>query len=80
MDTKILVYSDLHLEFSDFAPSSSDFDVVVLAGDIGVGTQGVKWAIRNFEDKPVVCICWQPRILRTRPAWSDAREQGTRRR
>ena len=57
MDTKILVYSDLHLEFSDFAPSSAEFDVVVLAGDIGVGTQGVEWAIRNFEDKPVVYIC-----------------------
>lgn len=57
MDTKILVYSDLHLEFSDFAPSSAEFDVVVLAGDIGVGTQGVEWAIRSFEDKPVVYIC-----------------------
>ena len=32
---KLLVLSDLHLEFSDLAlPAGLDFDVAVLAGDI----------------------------------------------
>ena len=54
---KILVYSDLHLEFSDFTVPTSGFDAVVLAGDIHVGDRAVRWAHRNFDDVPVIYIC-----------------------
>ena len=54
---KILVYSDLHLEFSDFSVPCTGYDVVVLAGDIHLGDQGIKWAQTSFPDTPVIYIC-----------------------
>ncbi len=53
---KLLVLSDLHTEFSDFEPPDTDADVVVLAGDIGVGAGGIDWAARQFPDAPVVYV------------------------
>ncbi len=38
---KLHVLSDLHTEFADFSPPGTDADVVVLAGDIGVGLGGI---------------------------------------
>lgn len=52
---KIQIYSDLHLEFSEFVPSPIDADLVILAGDIGVQAKGVKWANEAFEC-PVVYV------------------------
>ena len=52
---KIHLLSDLHLEFQDWTPPATDADVVVLAGDIHLGTRGVDWAARHF-DKPVVYV------------------------
>jgi len=52
---KIHVMSDLHLEFASFAPPVSAADVVVLAGDIGIGTEGIRWAKANFE-MPVIYV------------------------
>ena len=54
---KILIYSDIHLEFSHFEVPSSGYDAVVLAGDIGLGSEGAKWAVQSFPDKPVIYIC-----------------------
>lgn len=52
--------SDLHTEFDrggpEFVPPKVDCDVVVLAGDIGLGSKGVEWAARHFPDKPVIYI------------------------
>lgn len=53
---KILLYSDVHLEFSSFEASTCDYDVVILAGDIGVGTQGVEWALAAFDNTPVIYL------------------------
>lgn len=53
---KILVFSDLHLEFGPFTPGECHADVVVLAGDIHLKTRGVEWAIETFKDKPVLMI------------------------
>jgi Icc-related predicted phosphoesterase len=53
---KLHVLSDLHLEFADFAPPATGADVVVLAGDIGVGMAGLEWAARRFADRPVVYV------------------------
>ena len=53
---KLHVLSDLHTEFSDFDPPDTDVDVVVLAGDIGVGAGGIEWAAREYRDVPVVYV------------------------
>ncbi len=54
---KILIYSDLHLEFADYCAPAADYDVVILAGDIHLGADGVHWARREFPDVPVIYIC-----------------------
>jgi len=53
---KILIYSDLHLEFKGFEPPQVEADLVVLAGDISVRCQGVEWANRVFSC-PVIYVC-----------------------
>ena len=53
---KLHVLSDIHTEFDDFDPPETDADVVILAGDIGVGTAGLEWAVRRFPDKPVIYV------------------------
>lgn len=53
---KLHILSDLHTEFADFTPPHTDADVVVLAGDIGVGEGGIEWAARHFADVPVIYV------------------------
>jgi len=56
---KLYVVSDLHLENAGFAPDPavvSAADVVVLAGDIHPGVEGVAWARSTFPDKPIVLV------------------------
>ncbi|GAB6067106.1 metallophosphoesterase family protein [Methylothermus subterraneus] len=43
---RIQYFSDLHLEFGDFQLPEVDADVVVAAGDIGIGLQGLNWLAR----------------------------------
>lgn len=56
---KLLILSDLHVEFSPFVPdpvATAAADVVVLAGDIHKGSQTAHWARKTFADKPVVLV------------------------
>lgn len=53
---EIRILSDLHLEFQHWVPPKVDADVVVLAGDIHVGIQGVEWERRHSALSPVVCV------------------------
>lgn len=56
---KLLVLSDLHVEFAPFVPEQVAWaaaDVVVLAGDIHTGVQGMAWARQAFADKPIVYV------------------------
>ena len=56
---KMLVLSDLHVEFTGFKPApvaTAAADVVVLAGDIHTGTNGILWARQTFPDKPIVYV------------------------
>lgn len=44
---KIQIFSDIHIEFRGDKPfqiPEADSDLVVLAGDIGVGVEGIEWA------------------------------------
>lgn len=45
---KVLVLSDLHIEFEPYLMPSVDVDLVVLAGDIHKGIRGVQWANGAF--------------------------------
>jgi predicted phosphodiesterase len=53
---KLHILNDLHIEFEDFAPPVTDAEVVVLAGDIGVGMGGLRWAQARFPDRPVIYV------------------------
>jgi len=66
---KIHILSDLHNEFLRGRSTSpehiwkgeipvTDADLIILAGDIDVGTKGIEWAIRESErlDKPIIYI------------------------
>lgn len=52
---RIRVLSDLHLEVRAFDPPKVAADVVVLAGDIANGIEGIEWARRTF-DSPVLYV------------------------
>lgn len=53
---RVLVFSDLHLEFKEFQPPRVDVDLVVLAGDINLLSRGVTWANQVFTS-PVIYVC-----------------------
>jgi len=53
---KILIFSDLHLEFGPFDPPQTDADIVVLAGDTYPGLKGLEWAKQAFPDKTVLYL------------------------
>jgi Icc-related predicted phosphoesterase len=48
---RLLIYSDIHLEWGKFKPnvSENDYDIVMLAGDIAPGKAGVAWAGQTFN-------------------------------
>ena len=51
---KIQYFSDLHLEFGGLPAVQADVDVIIAAGDIGVGLDGIDWLFQ-FE-KPVIYV------------------------
>ena len=51
---KLHVLNDVHIEFEAFEPQATDADVVILAGDIGVGMEGLRWAEERFPGRPVL--------------------------
>jgi predicted phosphodiesterase len=56
---KLLVLSDLRVEFAPFEPDAAAVaaaDVVVLAGDIHKGVRGIEWARAAFADKPIIYV------------------------
>ena len=53
---KIQILSDLHIEFGEFVVPRTDADLVVFAGDIGVGTKGLEWIIKQDLDVPLIYV------------------------
>lgn len=53
---KIQVISDLHQEFGHTDLSFDNADIVVLAGDVNLGTKGVDWIKTKIPDKPVLYV------------------------
>ena len=77
---KIQVLSDLHLEFSAFDPPQTDADVVVLAGDIALGSSGTEWARREFPSQPIIYVPGNHEYYRSqRPEMLNALREDARR-
>ena len=53
---RVHVLADLHLEFGLADIPTSDADVVVLAGDIDVGTNGLEWIRWRFPNQRVIYV------------------------
>ncbi|MEW5851761.1 MAG: metallophosphoesterase [Myxococcota bacterium] len=53
---RLQVLSDVHLEFGPYEPARTDADVLVLAGDVGVGLQGLRWAAQHARGRPVIYV------------------------
>lgn len=53
---KIQIISDLHQEFGLTDLSFDHADVVVLAGDVNLGTKGIEWIKTKIPDKPVIYV------------------------
>jgi len=53
---KIQIYSDLHIEFAWFDLPRTDADLIILAGDTGVGKRGIEWAKLIEASVPILYI------------------------
>ena len=53
---RLCVLSDLHCEFRPVTVPPGDADVVVLAGDIHQGVEGVAWIREQFPEQPIVYV------------------------
>ncbi|OPG94626.1 phosphoesterase, partial [Chryseobacterium mucoviscidosis] len=53
---KIQIISNLHQEFGMSELSFDHADVVVLAGDVNLGTKGIEWIKTKIPDKPVIYV------------------------
>ena len=53
---RLHVLSDLHLERGEFALPDVEADVLVLAGDVATGTDGIEWARAHAGDRPVLYL------------------------
>lgn len=53
---RLHILSDLHLEFQDYRPERVAADIVILAGDIHVGSEGIRWAKKCLPQKPLIYV------------------------
>jgi len=51
---RINYFSDVHLEFGGLEAPDNDANIIVAAGDIGIGTQGINWL--KTLNKPVIYV------------------------
>lgn len=53
---KLLILSDIHLEFAPFNPVDVDYDVAVIAGDFYVGSGTIAKIASRFAGKPIIFV------------------------
>lgn len=53
---RIHVLSDLHNEFERYEPGNVECDVTILAGDVGLGLNGLTWTAAVFQERPVMYV------------------------
>ena len=53
---RLHILCDLHLEFGPVEIPATNADVVILAGDMHVGTKGAAWALQQFPTTPIIYL------------------------
>jgi len=53
---KIQIISDLHQEFGLSELTFKNADLIILAGDINLGTKGIVWIKENIPNKPIIYV------------------------
>jgi predicted phosphodiesterase len=53
---RLHIFSDLHLEFAPLQPEHPKADVVIAAGDIAQGRNGLNWLKAHFPEQPVIYV------------------------
>lgn len=53
---KIQIISDLHQEFGISEQSFDNADIVILAGDVNLGTKGIDWIKEKIPNKPTIYV------------------------
>jgi len=53
---KIQILSDIHLEFGSREFDFSEADLLILAGDIHLGTKGLEWILNKVQHIPVLYV------------------------
>jgi predicted phosphohydrolase len=53
---RLAILSDLHVEKGEWTPPPLDCDLVVLAGDIGWGAEGIAWIERHLAGRRMVMV------------------------
>lgn len=53
---RLHILSDLHIEFGDIKLPKVSSDIIVLAGDIHIGTKGLNWIKNKFKNKKVIYV------------------------
>ena len=53
---RLHVISDFHIEFADFHAEPVQADVIVCAGDVHIGKNGLKWLQDAFPRTPVIYV------------------------
>lgn len=53
---KIQVISDLHQEFGSASLQFDQADLVILAGDVNLGTKGIEWIVATIKNVPVIYV------------------------
>ena len=68
---RLCVFSDLHCEFRPVTLPPADADVVVLAGDIHWGVEGVAWIRTQFPDQHVIYVAGNHEFYQATPTVLD---------
>jgi len=53
---RIQIISDLHQEFGSSLLTFKNADIVVMAGDVNLGTKGIEWLKTEIPDIPVIYV------------------------
>ena len=76
---RLHILSHLHLEFGPVKIPVTDAEVLVLAGDIHVGHEGLEWVKRHFAHKPVIYVLGNHEFYgHSIPALTEALKRETR--
>lgn len=53
---RIQIISDLHMEFGAELLNFTDTDLIIMAGDVHLGTKGVEWMLTLNKDIPIIYV------------------------